>query len=205
VRVHKEEVTSAFGATDNERSAPDVAASPAASEVSTANTAAFLAVEKRLTCTPSHLRGTFSTAALMAASVFSTHCCLSCDDRATLMVKLLPPACNQHACSSSNGSVGVLEEPALLTCSLLHSFCGACFSSQLWDGTPPTRPCPGMQVKTHGAEACTICYSKRRTRPEEVCCLTGLAYLRCPVLARQPHRHWLLLLLKERLACTGRE
>lgn len=50
----------------------------------------LLALER--TCTPSHLRGTFSTAALMAASAFSRHCCSLCDDRATLMVRLLPPA-----------------------------------------------------------------------------------------------------------------
>jgi hypothetical protein len=41
------------------------------------------------------LRGIFSTAALIAASVLSTHCCSLCDDRATLIVRLLPPAARE--------------------------------------------------------------------------------------------------------------
>lgn len=51
----------------------------------------FAGNQYQRTCTPSHLRGTFSTAARIAASAFSTHCCLLCVERAILMVRVLPP------------------------------------------------------------------------------------------------------------------
>ena len=60
------------------------------------------------------------------------------------------------------------------------------------EGDTPSRP---ACMQRHGR-------TPDLTAPEEVRCLAGLAYLRRPVLARQPHRHRLLLLLEKRLACA---